>query len=381
MKLQSYILFFLLFGLLPDLYIVLLWPSVAAVLLCLPTLAALVSLILIATGVRYTESLRIFSYLIFLFELPKFVFLLFSAVGRYLLGIPAAPAGGIALAVGAGVSAFFAYLIFYSSRHLKVHALELSFEGLPRPFDGLRVCQLSDLHLGSFGRKAAYVKQIVDTTLALKPDLILFTGDLVNFASEEADPYLPELARLQAPMGVYAIRGNHDYLLHGYNTGEKRIRDMERLLAMEQGLGWQLLLNSHVLLEKGGARIALAGVENISSNPYFQKMGGDLKKALEGLPEGIFTILLSHDPSHWRKDVRPLGSIALTLSGHTHGLKYKTAGIRPSHWKLPHPSGLFDEQGSRLHVSKGLGSAFAFRLGGFPNIDIITLKTLNPNLL
>lgn len=377
MKFQSYVIFFLLFGLLPDIYIGLLWPTgiLGTGLLCLPTLAALASLVLIGTGVRYTDSLRIFSYLIFLFELPKFVFMLFSAIGRYLAGIPAAPAGWMAAALGAGVSAYFIYLIFYSTRHLQVHSLELDFEGFPRAFDGLKVCQLSDLHLGSFGRKATYIKRIVDTALSLHPDLILFTGDLVNFSSEEADSYLPDLARLQAPMGIYAIRGNHDYLLHGYHTGKKRQEDTERLLSMEKGLGWKLLLNDNAVLEKDGGKIAIAGVENVSSNPYFEHTGGDLKKALEGLPEGIFTILLSHDPSHWRQEVRPLGTVALTLSGHTHGLRYKTAGIRPSHWKLPHASGLFDEEGSLLHVSKGLGSAFAFRLGGFPEIDIITIKT------
>lgn len=379
MKLQSYVLFFLIFGLLPDLYIAMLWPVGAfwTALVFLPTAALLTFLLLISMGVRYTESLRIFSYLMFLFELPKFVFMLFSALGRWVLQIPAAPAGWIALGLGAGVSAYFAYLIFYSTRHLKVHTLELAFDGLPRPFNGLRICQLSDLHLGSFGRKAAYIRQIVDTTLSQKPDLILFTGDLVNFASEEADPYLPELARLQAPLGVFAIRGNHDYLLHGYYKGEAMKRDMERLLALEQGLGWQVLLNGNAILRKDGAEIALAGVENVSANPYFQEVGGDLNKALEGLPDGIFTILLSHDPSHWRKEVRPLGTIGLTLSGHTHGLKFKLAGHHLSHWRLPHPSGLFDEEGSRLHVSKGLGSAFAFRLGGFPNIDIITLKSNN----
>lgn len=380
MKFSTYVLFFLLFGLLPDIYISLLWlqeaPWAWTGLLCLPSLAALVSLVFIGTGVRYTESLRIFSYLIFLFELPKFVFTLLSGIGRYLLGIPAAPAGWIALAAGAGVSAFFAVLIFYTTRHLKVHREELAFDGLPRPFDGLRVCQLTDLHLGSFGRKAKYIKEIIDTSLSLEPDLILFTGDLVNFASEEAEPYLEELGRLHAPLGIFAIRGNHDYLLHGYHSGAERERDMAKLLEMEKGLGWRILLNEHAIISREGAEIALAGVENVSSNPYFTRMGGDLKKALQGLPEGIFTILLSHDPSHWRKEVLPAGTVSLTLSGHTHGLKYKLAGIRPSHWKLPHSGGLYAEEGRLLHVSKGLGSAFAFRLGGFPNIDLITLKSI-----
>ena len=364
MKFKTYVLFFVLFGLLPDLYICLLWWPRLWWLVCLPTAAALASLVLIGAGIRYTDSLRVFSYLIFLFELPKFVFLLFSWIGPW------------ALCLSAAVTLYFAYLIFYSTRHLKVHRLELEFPDLPEAFDGLRVCQLTDLHLGSFGQEARYIKRIVDTTLEMGPDLILFTGDLVNFDSREADSYLPWLATLKAPMGVYAIRGNHDYLLHGCFTEKEREEDMERLTAMERGLGWRVLLNEHVLLEKDGQRLALAGVENSSAHPYFAKRGGNLKMALDGIPEGVFTILLSHDPSHWRSEVVPGSNVPLTLSGHTHGLKFKLAGMHMSHWRLPESAGIYREPGQVLHVSKGLGSAFAFRLGGFPNIDLITLKKL-----
>lgn len=376
MKFRAYVIFFLLFGVLSDLYTCLLFlPLLWDIILCIPTLAALVCLFFIGAGVQYTPSLRIFSYLIFIFEFPKFIFMLFSSIGIYLLGIPRGPGAWIAFGVGAGVSLFFSYLIFYSTRHLKVHSQELAFEGLPKEFDGLRICQLTDFHLGSFGKKAKYITRIVDTTMSLKPDVILFTGDLVNFEAAEAESYLEVLARLSAPYGVFAIRGNHDYLLHGHHNEEERKVDTEKLHSMETGLGWTVLLNENILLKKDGASIALVGVENVSSNPYFLKMGGDLKKAMEGLPEGIFIILLSHDPSHWRREVVPSSDIPLTLSGHTHGLKYKLAGLKPSHWKLPESSGIYTEGAQVLHVSKGLGSAFAFRLGGFPNIDIITLRT------
>lgn len=364
MKFRAYVIFFLLFGVLADLYICLSFlPWWGKLLVCLPSLAALVCLVQIGAGIRYTPSVTLFSYLIFLFELPKFVFMLFSAPGLPWVG----------LAAGIGVSLFFAVLIFYTTRHLKVNELELAFQDLPDPFNGLRICQLADLHLGSFGKRARYIGRIVDAVLAQRPDLILFTGDLVNFEASEAEPYRDDLARLQAPLGVFAIRGNHDYLMHGHHDDQARRQDMARLLAFEKGLGWRVLLNEHAILEKDGARMALVGVENVSANPYFKEMGGDLRKALEGIKEGIFTILLSHDPSHWRREVVPAGGIPLTLSGHTHGLRYKLAGLRPSHWKLPESGGVYEEKGQVLHVSRGLGSAFAFRLGGFPNVDSIRL--------
>lgn len=377
MKFKTYVIFFVLFGVLPDTYLCMTVlpaaPLAGRLALCIPTLVILACLPLIGAGVRYTDTVRVFSYVSFLFQLPKAVMALFSIVGRFVLGLSPATADWIAFGFGAGVSLLFFVLIFYMTRHLKVQSDDLSFAQLPLPFDGLRICQMSDLHLGSFGKRARYVRRIVDTVLAHEPDVIFFTGDLVNFSSTEADSYLGELARLQAPLGIFAIRGNHDYLLHGHHSGEARVRDMDRLLAAERGLGWNILLNENVVLEKDGASLAVVGVENYSSNPFFRQYQGDLKAALEGLPDGIFKILLSHDPSHWRAEVVSESDIALTLSGHTHGLKYKLAGLHPSHWKLPESSGVYRLRDRVLHVSEGLGSAFAFRLGGFPKIDLISL--------
>ena len=239
---------------------------------------------------------------------------------------------------------------------------------------GLRICQLSDLHLGSLGRARKYVRRVIDTANALSPELILFTGDLVSFESKEADAYLKDLSRLSAPLGIIAIRGNHDYMMHGPQSEEMRGKDMQRLLDMERSLGWKLLLNGNILLQRGSDRIAIAGVENISVNPFFVPTGGDLPKALEGIPEGTFTILMSHDPSHWRTEVLPASNVELTLSGHTHGLPFKTAGTHLASWRLRESHGVYTEGARVLHVSHGLGSGFAFRLGGFPRVDIITLK-------
>lgn len=378
MKFQTYVIFFLLFGVLPDIY---LWEIVLTdvplywkLAVCLPTLGVLISLVLIGCVIRYSDSVRAFSYIMFIFSLPKSVLVLFSLVGRNVLGIAPSVADGIALGAAGAVSLFFMTLIFHVSRHLDVHTESLAFEDLPERFDGFRICQLTDIHLGSFGRKSHYVRRVIDTALSLSPDIILFTGDLVNFESSEAFPFREELARLAAPLGVFSVRGNHDYLLHGHHNEQEQLDDMDRLLQLETGLGWRVLRNEHVLLDREGDVLAVVGVDNVSANPFFNKAGGSLSKALEGLPRHLFKILLSHDPSHWRWEVVPEGSIALTLSGHTHGLKYKLAGRHISHWHLPESAGTYREGKQVLHVSKGLGSAFAFRMGGFPDIDILTLR-------
>ena len=375
MKFRAFVIFFLLLGLLPDVY---LWtvllrdaPLVWKICVCLPTLGTLVSLPLIGLGIRYTDAVNIFSYLTFIFEGPKFFGCLFTAVCLHLIGLGAMVSAIVGLAVFLALAATFCTLIFYTSKHLQVNRLELSFPSLPESFDGLRICQLTDLHLGSLGRARNYVRRVIDTAMSLSPDLILFTGDLVSFESKEADAYLHDLARLSAPMGIIAIRGNHDYLMHGPHDEAGR---QERLLGIETGLGWKLLLNGNVLLHRGTGSIAIAGVENISANPYFTQTGGDLGKALEGIPEGTFTILMSHDPTHWRAEVLPASGVNLMLSGHTHGLPYKTAGLHFSSWRLRESRGVYTEGARVLHVSHGLGSGFAFRLGGFPQVDLITLK-------
>ena len=255
------------------------------------------------------------------------------------------------------------------TRHLQVKETALEIDGFPgKP---LRICQIGDFHLGSFGTKSKYISRIIDTVNACKPDVILFVGDLVNFEAKEAFPYRDVLARLQAP--VYSILGNHDFLLHGPHDSneESRLKDMAALEAFEKSLGWRVLRNENIELRPG---VALVGVDNITKNPYFRKVGGDLGTALEGVEQSAFKILLSHDPTHWRLEVLPKTDIGLTLSGHTHGLKYKLTGLHPNHWRLHESGGLYEEDGRKLYVTPGLGSAFAFRLGGYPHVDILTLK-------
>ena len=376
-KRRFFVIYFVLLGVLPDFYIlscILMdapWPW--RLLACVPTAMVGVCLLLIGFGVRYTVAVRTTSYLTFLLQLPKTLFAVIHPAVRGALAPDKALLAALIPALA--VSATFFILFFIVSRHLKVRTQIICFKDLPSAFDGLRICQLSDFHLGSFARNHRYIRRIVAKANALVPDIIFFTGDLVNFESENAVPYLEDLAALKAPMGIFAIRGNHDYMHHGPFKGADREKDMARLDRLEDGLGWRVLVDDNFILTREDGQLAIIGVENTAANPIFKGEGGDLEKALEGLPEGIFKILLSHDPSHWRSGIVPRGDIQLTLSGHTHGLKYKLAGPRPSHWKLPESSGVYREGTQVLHVSPGLGSSFSFRLGGFPCVDLIILKS------
>ena len=364
MKFRTYVMFWILFGVLADTIIGLTLLKGAAwwapAIVAAPTVAAGLCLPLIGTGRNYAASLRLFSYLIFIFEFPKFI----TALTVWFL--PAA----VAVGIGAAVSLIFITYIFYVTRHLTVKETALAFDRLPDSAIGLRICHIADFHLGSFGTKSRYIGRIIDSVNAQKPDVILFSGDLVNFESKEALPYREVLAGLEAP--VYAILGNHDFLLHGPNDSneEGRLRDMAALVAFEKGLGWRILRNENLELKPG---LRLIGVDNITKNTYFRKVGGDLGKAVQGIPEGAFKILLSHDPTHWKMEVLPTTDIDLTLSGHTHGLKYKLTGLHPNHWRLHESAGLYEEGAQKLYVTPGLGSAFAFRIGGYPEIDILTL--------
>ena len=234
MKFRTYIILFLLLGLLPDLYICLVLLDGAPVgwkwLVAFPTIVAFLCLPPIGAGMWYSNSVRVISYVSFILELPKLVLTLFSLLCRHVFQMGPAAANIVSIVAGVAVSVLFLTLIFYVTRHLRVHAMDLTFPTLPAAFDGLRICQLSDLHIGSFDPLCRYIRHIVDTTLSLKPDLIVFTGDLVNFESDELRPFLRDLSRLTAPLGVFSIRGNHDYLMHGYYNERQRQEDMRKLL-------------------------------------------------------------------------------------------------------------------------------------------------------
>jgi predicted MPP superfamily phosphohydrolase len=248
---------------------------------------------------------------------------------------------------------------------------------LPAAFDGFTITQLSDIHSGSFDDVAAMQKGI-DLAIAQKSDLFVFTGDLVNNAASEIEPYLNRFGSIKAPYGQFSILGNHDYGDYiEWKSPEAKAANLETLKQHHKTLGYRLLLNENVTIEKGGQKISLIGVQNWGRG--FIQMG-DLNKALRDVPKDAFKVLLSHDPTHWEDHVRyNSANIHLTLSGHTHGAQFgvEIPGFKwsPVKYKYLDWAGLANHNERYLYVNRGFGFlAFSGRLGIWPEVTVIELK-------
>jgi hypothetical protein len=257
-----------------------------------------------------------------------------------------------------------------------VNNIDLNFDTLPEPFKGLRIVHISDIHSGSFTNKEA-VEKGVQKILDTKPDLILFTGDLVNDAAEEMNEYKDVFAKLNAPLGVYSTLGNHDY--GDYKTWPSeadKVANLDRLKAVHAEMGWKLLMNEHVMLERDGDRIAVIGIENWGAKGFVQH--GRLDLAYAGSEQVPFKILMSHDPSHWDAQVKQYDDIHLTLSGHTHGMQFgvEIPGLRwsPIKYFYKQWAGLYEDGAQKLYVNRGFGFiGYPGRVGIMPEITVINL--------
>jgi predicted MPP superfamily phosphohydrolase len=265
----------------------------------------------------------------------------------------------------------------------KIHSVSLQIEELPDALEGLRIVQLSDLHLGSW-MSAAPLQRAIDKVNALNPDIVVFTGDMVNYSSAEVKGFGHILAQVRAPLGVYAVLGNHDYGDYtSWKTPEDKEENMNDLIDFYKSIGWKLLRNSTEVISIDSARLLMAGVENWSATARFKRYG-DMVKTMEGVTYGDFNILLSHDPTHWDAEVlENYRGFDLTLSGHTHGMQLgiEALGMKwsPARYMYKHWAGL-TIQGNRngrdnyLYVNRGLGHiAYPGRVGILPEITLITL--------
>lgn len=257
----------------------------------------------------------------------------------------------------------------------------LRLVGFPKKPGVLKVVQLSDIHTGSVLQPGT-LRKMVDAVLAERPDLILFTGDLVNNTSEEVLPYLSELARLSAPLGVYSVLGNHDYGdYHRWPDAATKQANLQAMYDAHAKMGWNLLLNSNVkLAEFEGQSLYLAGVENWGALLNF-KQYGDLQKTLHNIPENACVLLMSHDPSHWEAQILQTKRVALTFSGHTHGFQFgvEIPGFRwsPSQYVYKQWAGLYEQNGQHLYVNRGTGCiGYSGRVGIRPEITLFELSGL-----
>ena len=258
----------------------------------------------------------------------------------------------------------------------KVFAEKVKIPNLPSAFNGLKIVQISDIHAGSFYNSEA-VEKGIDLILAQQPDIIFFTGDIVNDKAEEMEPYIEMFSRIQAPLGVFSILGNHDYGDYtNWESEEAKEANNKAVRELHARLGWNLLLNEHVYIEKDGEKIGLIGVENWGKG-FHQE--GDLAKAYEGIDAPV-KLLLSHDPTHFEEVVKKeYKDIAITFSGHTHGaqigietggFKWSPISLRYNKW-----AGLYEENGQFLYINRGYGFiGYAGRLGIMPEVTVIELQ-------
>jgi predicted MPP superfamily phosphohydrolase len=284
------------------------------------------------------------------------------------------------LGIAAGGGLFATLMYGLSNKYAyRVKRVPLRYPNLPQAFRGLKVVQISDVHSGSLADKAA-VQRGIEKLLALKPDLVLFTGDLVNNTADEMKDYIDVFQQVKAPLGVFSVLGNHDYGDYvQWPDPAAKVRNLEALKAVHAQLGWRLLMNEHVILDRGGERIALIGIENWGAKARFPKYGR-MSEAYPGTESVPFKILLSHDPSHWDAEVRPkYGDIDLTLSGHTHGMQFgvELPGFKwsPVQYVYKQWAGLYEEGRQKLYVNRGFGFlGYPGRVGILPEITLLEFQ-------
>ncbi len=273
------------------------------------------------------------------------------------------------------------YGITKGKYNFQINRVKLEFNNLPKSFHGFKIVQISDIHSGSFDSKEAIIKGI-DLVNQQDPDLILFTGDLVNNDSREIIPFLSDFKKLRSKNGVYSVLGNHDYGDYKkWDSEQAKVDNMNLLYEYQSEMNFQLLNNQNSIISKNGESIGIVGVENWGNRPFPQR--GDLDEAIKGLENIPFKILMSHDPTHWTKKVLPHKShFDLTLSGHTHGMQFgiEIPGFKwsPIEYIYPQWADLYEKSGEFLYVNRGFGFlGFPGRAGIMPEITIIELNHIS----
>lgn len=338
------------------------WPLLLAILWWVPSLLLVLAEVGLQMGFFHKLSVRVLFTTILFSAFPKVVFILFDAFLPWFF----------ALIPAFGVMGWFAFGFIEGWKRLELKHITFTSPDLPPYFDGYRLVQITDFHLGSFPPGNDFVQKVVDAANNEEPDMILFTGDLVNNQASEVEPYLDTLRQLHASDGIYSIWGNHDYCEYGNNHSIGALKRNRRMLyGYQESLGWHQLMNEHHVVSHGMSSIAVIGVENPGQPPFTNR--SNLKKAMKGVDPDMFKILLSHDPHHWRREV--VGKkIQLTLAGHTHAGQLKIGKWTPARLAFKEWGGAYRIGEQMLYVSSGIGGSFPFRLGAWPELTVVTLK-------
>lgn len=311
--------------------------------------------------------------------IPKYIFVLFDIISRIPLiwdkrPLKAVSITGVVLAVIIFLSFWWGALI--NRYNLDVREVDVNIENLPAKFEGFKIVQISDMHLGTYGNDTTFVAKIVDRINSLEPDMIVFTGDIVNRHTGELVPFVRTLSRLTAPYGVYSILGNHDYGdYYEWDSEADKIANNREMEQLQAKMGWHLLKNQHDMIRIDVDSIALIGVENVGDPPFHTY--GDLSAAYPDVNDNVVKLMLSHNPAHWHLDIANSNhNIALTLSGHTHAMQMTILGFSPASMRYDEWGGLYSDASGRhqIYVNIGTGTVgFPARIGATPEITLITL--------
>lgn len=268
--------------------------------------------------------------------------------------------------------------IISGAHDYRVRRIKLPLTNLPKAFHGMKIVQVSDIHSGSFWNKTA-VMGGVEMLMNEKPDMVFFTGDIVNNRAEEMADWISVFSKVKAPHGVYSVFGNHDYGDYvAWDSPQQKAKNLIDLAAMQKAMGWKLLMNENKIIEVNGEQIAVVGIENWGAKARFPKYG-KLSEAIKGTENIAIKLLLSHDPSHWQAEVLPLfPDISAMFSGHTHGMQFGVdiPGIKwsPVQYVYDEWAGLYQQKGQYLYVNRGFGYiGYPGRIGMPPEITTIEL--------
>ncbi|MCK5815997.1 MAG: metallophosphoesterase [Flavobacteriaceae bacterium] len=268
--------------------------------------------------------------------------------------------------------------ITINKNNFRLRTQEIYFKNLPYKFDGFKIIQISDIHLGSYGKTTKSIDKAVRIINTQNADIVLLTGDLVNNTADEVNGFEKSFKAINAKYGKYSILGNHDYGdYHAWKNNKLKQQNLKYLIQKHNEIGFEILLNSNKKIGIANDSITIAGVENWGKPPFPQH--GDINSALQNTSNSDFIILLSHDPSHWRAEIIDDTNIELTLSGHTHAMQ---AGIEigsfqwsPVSFKYKEWGGLYNNNEQYLYVNRGLGYlGLLGRIGIRPEITEIILR-------
>jgi predicted MPP superfamily phosphohydrolase len=328
--------------------------------------------------------LYIYLLLLGLIAIPKLVYMLCSITGLTFSKLihrksSKHPAKNYGNLIGLVCVPVIWYIVLYGSfigfNKVEVNRQTFTSPDLPKAFDGYKVVLFSDAHVGSYTARNEHVlKKAIELINAQHPDMIVYTGDIQNTQPQDIYRHMDVLSSLRAKDGIYSILGNHDYGDYICGNTAKKVANMRETMSLEKQMGWTLLMNEHRYIDRGKSHIIIAGMENDGDGIRFPQKG-NIKKALKGINDDDFILMLEHDPSSWRRRIIPDGRAQLTLSGHTHKMQFALFDWCPMSLTGKEVNGWYTEDEQTLFVTAGLGGLIPFRFGAPGEIAVITLKT------